>query len=84
MLNLFSRFLPAEYLWKVAGKKIVYSLGKLVASWLAYANASGILATFGISIDAKMFDSGLAIFTMGALEWLHDILRIKFPESKWL
>ena len=84
MLNLLSRFLPSEYLWKVAGKKIAYSLGKLVASWLAYAHASGILTAFGISVDAKTFDSGLAIFTMGALEWLHDILRVKFPGAKWL
>lgn len=84
MLSWLLKLFPQDYKWSVGIKKVAYFIGKLAAAGLAYTKAQQLQTTLGIHIDPEAFQTGVATFTGGALEAIHDWLRVKFPNVKWL
>lgn len=77
MLTWLAKLVPNQWKWSVAIKKISYTVAKLAVSGVVYLTA-------GKEVDLKGFEETMAMVVGGGLELLHDYLRMRFPESRWL
>lgn len=84
MLDFLLKFIPKDYSWQVALKKVAYGIGKLAIAGLAYTHAQDIQSKLGVQVDPTKFQDGVTAFAFGSLEAAHDWLKVKFPRVKWL
>lgn len=79
--NKMSIFETAErWLWTVAVKKLVVA----IVGFLTSQAAIQAMNSLGIQIDMQKFQIELTAGLIGAFTIVHDWLKLKFPESKWL
>lgn len=84
MWTWVDKLIPVEYSFQIASKKIAYIVPKVVAAGLAYG-AVGKYVTSHLTPDqVQQVQAAAAVLAAGALEGLHDYLKLKFPEFKWL
>lgn len=84
MLASLLKLIPADWEWKVAGKKVAYLLGKLAVAGLTYGKAAVLQQKLGIHIDPTTFEAGVTALVMSGIEALHDILKLHYPDAHWL
>lgn len=84
MLDFLLKFIPKDYSWQVALKKVAYGLGKLALAGLAYTHSVDIQTKLGLQVDPVKFQDGVTAFAFGGLEAAHDWLKMKLPNVKWL
>lgn len=84
MIGWLLKRIPNDYKWSVVTKKIGYTIGKMAAGLLAYGQAQAALQQLGINVDPETFKNGVALVAIGAMEALHDYLKLKFPNASWL
>lgn len=74
-----------KWLWTVALRKaIVAAIGFLASkqalTGLAWLQAHGIMVTF----DVKQFQTQAMITGIAGFTLIHDKLKLKYPDAKWL
>ena len=74
-----------KWLWTVAVKKIIAAIVGFLASQqaldiIAKLQAHGV----NVQIDPARFETEVTLAGIGLFAMLHDWLKLKFPESKWL
>lgn len=79
MLSFLFKLIPVNYRWSVAVKNLGIGLGKVATSLLA--------GSFGKDLAPEHIEAvgvAVTVLTQTGLEALHDYLRVKFPQAKWL
>ena len=84
-----------KYAWGVAGKRVVFAMtgyfigqalgvvnGEQMAQALAFLSTVGVHIT--VAIDEAVFRSRMEVAGIAGVTILHDWLRVRFPDSKWL
>ena len=74
-----------KWAWDIALKKIIAAMIGFLASkeaimGLAWLEAHGV----HIDVDISKFSTEMILFGIGGFTALHDFLKLRFPESKWL
>lgn len=66
-----------KWLLRVAVRKMVLSVLKLLLAFLASAKVAAILTQFGVTIDPVQLEAGLTVLGVAAMTALHDWVRLK-------
>lgn len=80
MLTTLWNLLPSNYKWGVAGKKVAYTVSKFGIGWLAGTK-------IGKTIDPQHLQAVEAVsgaIIAGAITYIHDWARVKWPDNKYL
>lgn len=83
MLNLLLKLIPAEWSWQVAVKKASYMAGKGIAAILAFKKAS-VLSSHLSPDQQTQLQVAIGALAAAGLEAIHDALKLKYPDAKWL
>lgn len=76
---------PKEWLAKVAVRRMVLGVAKFLASLLTSAAVVSRLQDYGIKIEAPaQLQTEIGTTIMAALVFIHDWLKVRFPDSQWL
>ena len=84
MYEWVERLIPVEYSFQIASKKIAYIVPKVVAAGLAYGVVGKYVGSHLTPEQLQQVQSAAAVLVAGALEGLHDFLKLKYPDFKWL
>lgn len=74
---------PKEWLWHVAAKKVGAAIVGGVTGFLARAAVATTLQKFGVTVDPATLTAEITTSTAGAAVWLHDLLKLKYGDTKW-
>lgn len=67
------------WLFQVAAKKVIAAAVKLVVSLVLAVKVQPFLSQAGVTVDPAKMQEGLTVLAYGALEALHDYLKLKYP-----
>lgn len=70
-----------QWLFSVAARKVVMIAVKAACAFLAGATAQHYLTNLGVTYDPTKLQEGLTLACLGAIEGLHDLLKVKFPNT---
>lgn len=72
------------YLVGVAIKKGLWALAKGITSFVISDKALALEAKFGIHLDPQVFQAAVGSALFAAQHVVHDWLKMKFPNARWL
>lgn len=84
MWNWVDSLIPVEYSFQIAAKKVAYIVPKLVAAGLAYGAVGKYIGSHLTPAQLQQVQAAAGVVAAGALEGLHDFLKLKYPQFKWL
>lgn len=80
MLNWLLKFIPQEYKWEVAVKKVSWTIAKTGVALLAGTKIGQHVSPDDWNKATEMS----AIAVAGGMKLIHDWARMRYPNVKWL
>lgn len=84
MIGWILKFIPAEYKWSVAIKKVSYTVGKLAVAALSMGGVKSLIGTNLTPDQTTQIEGAAGALTAALLEGIHDWAKLKWPNSQWL
>lgn len=84
LLNWAAKFLPEDWKWGVASKKIVYVVAKFALTGLMYGKVGEYVGSRLTPEQQMQVQAAASAVVAGALESVHDWAKLKWPENNWL
>ncbi len=84
MLNWFLKFIPEQYKWDVAAKKVAYTTGKVLVALILGSKAGPAIQAHTSGDQIIAVQTGVSAACGMVLELVHDYLKMKFPDNGWL
>lgn len=73
-----------DYLFSVGAKRVAAAIAGFVVGKLASGTIAILLNKYGVSIDPATLSTEINGAVIAGAVALHDWLRVKYPEAKWL
>lgn len=83
VLGFVLKHIPEEYSWKVAARKISFTIGKLAASALTAGTVGHYVGSHLTPEQVTQVEGAVAVFIAGVLEGVHDYLKLKLAGTPW-
>lgn len=83
VLGFVLKHIPEQYSWKVAAKKVSYTIGKLAVSGLMMGAVGKNIGSHLTPEQLTQVQVAVGGVVAGGLEALHDYLKLKLAGTPW-